>query len=161
MSQVVFDAVTRVYWVPGYDGITDINEPEHDEITAGTDITEFVTKDGLTFGSTNNRVPVGNLATAFAGEIFGTYGYQLSLKMFRDDENDTAWDMFPRKSRGYLVICPFGPPEVSERAHVFKVECGQRELQNSAENERQTFVLPFAAPEEPALDAVVHIVQSV
>jgi len=161
MSQVVFDAVTHVYFVRDTDGgIEDINEPELSEIAAGEDITEYVTKDGLSFGATNNRVPVGSLATLFAGELMGTYGYQVSLKCFKDDDDDVAWELFTHKARGYLVVCPFGAAGNGAEAYVFDVECGQRELQNSAENERQTFVVPFAVPTTPALDAVVHIVQS-
>lgn len=152
MSRVVFDGTMHVYFCPT---VVSKAAPTVANITAGEDITAFLPKDGLSFSPTDNRVDTGDMSTLFDSQIMGTYGYELSLTMFRDDTDDLAWETFTHKEEGFLVFSPFGPAGAADPVHVFPVEAGQRQLANSAANERQTFTVQFAVTSEPALDAVV------
>ena len=153
MPRVVFDGKYQVL-VSETIADADLN-PTSAEIAGATDITAYIPKDGVQYGATNNRVATGDLSTLFDSEIMGTYGYQVTLTMFRDDTSDTAWETFTHKAQRYLIVSPFGDADTGAPVHVFPVEAGQRELANSAANERQTFMVPFAVTDEPNLDASV------
>jgi hypothetical protein len=156
MPRVVFDENIKAILVTVADGgIADISGPTEVEIATGTDLTPLMPKDGLQFGTTNNRVSTGDLASKFNGELMGTWGAQMSLNFFRESTDDVAWDTFQQFLQAWLIVSPFGAPEDGSPVQVYPIETGQREPANSAENERQTFMVPLAVHTEPDLDAVV------
>jgi hypothetical protein len=134
--QLVFEENYAVHFCPV---IAAMESPTVAEINAGIDVTELLTKDGVNPGSSNNKVAAGNLATAFDAEIMGSHGANLSMKYFKDNEDDIAWDLFPRLTSGYYVVSPFGPAIAGAPVYVWKVQTGEPTLPSSAANERQTF----------------------
>ncbi len=152
MPRQVFEEQYKVHFLPA---CADISAPTQAEITAGTDLSTFVTKDGVQIGTSNQRVSVGDISTTFDGEIMGSWGANLAVSFFKDDTTDTAWTTLPRGTAGFLLIALFGSTAATEPAYVFPIECGQRELPTSAANERQSFTVPMAVTGAPDLDSVI------
>lgn len=151
MARIVFEEKYQIHWLPA---CASIAAPTQAEITAGTEITSFVPKDGVNIGTSNNRVSTADISTKFDSEIMGSYGNSLSLKCFKDDATDTAWDLLLKDAVGFLVIAPYGSTAATEVGYVFPVQCGQPELPTSAANERQTFTSPMAVTSTPDMRAV-------
>ena len=148
MSRLVFEEKYQVHWLP--DGVSAPLWPTTAEIDAGTEITDFIPKDGIKFGVSNDRVDAGSIATAFKAESMGTYGAQVAITAFHDDETDTAWDLFKlRLTEGALVVLPYIGKDVEveagQRAIVFPdLETGIPVPMDPATNERQKFTVDFA-----------------
>lgn len=151
MARVVFEEQYKIHFLPA---VASIAAPTQAEITAGTDLTAFVPKDGVQIGTSNQRVKTDDISTTFDSEIMGSWGSNLAIKFFKDDAADTAWTTLPRGTTGFIVIAPYGSTAATEVGFVFPIECGQRELPTSAANERQSFTVPMAVTDTPDLDAV-------
>lgn len=151
MAQYVFEETIRVYWSSVDLDAADLSEVTLAEISAATEITDFLTKDGFQPGVTNNRVPAGHLGTSFDGEIMGSWGSGLTLVVLRDDESDTGFDTLGvRGTRGTVIAVPNGSgtggaPADGDGAMIWQVELGTPVPNNSAANERQTATIECAA----------------
>jgi hypothetical protein len=157
MSKLVFEENYHVYI-----GTTPLADPENPtvaELEAGDDITAFIPKDGFNPGTTNYRVPAGDLATKFDAETMGSHGSQLTITSFMDDEdgNNTAFDEYGvRGWEGWVVACWRGAAVDGEPCFVWSdVESGSPQLPSTAANENQKFTAEFAVRAEPDYHAVV------
>lgn len=162
MSRLVFEQKWQIHWLSTQP--TDPAAPTVDEIDAGTEITEWIPKDGVKIGVSNDRVDGGSIATVFKAESMGTYGTQPSLTAFLDDddEQNVPWNLFnERLTEGCLVILPFVGkdeiPSAGDVAYVFPdLETGIPAIMDPASNERQKFTIDFAMTNrEPEWGAVV------
>ena len=144
MSTIVYDENMHVYLLDT--ALTDVSDVTLADVSGGVDVTAQVTKDGVSFSPTNNRVPDGDLSTRFNAEKMGTYSYQLALTFKRKTgpSEDVAWDTLTHLWTGTVVIVPFGAAATLEDCYVFNCEAGIAELAQSAENEHQKFTVPFA-----------------
>jgi hypothetical protein len=157
MSRIVFEENTTIWFVAS---ISNVNSPTAAEINAGVNLTSWCPKDGLKFGVTNNKVPIGAIDTAFDAEIQGSWGAELTFDFFRDDSADTAYTTLPRKTNGYFVIRPWGaaPTAVAaaaDKVSVWPVQTGQRIPNDSAANENQRFTCECAVTSTPNLGTTV------
>lgn len=159
MARIVFEENYQVYW--GDTPPANPAAPTVTEISAMTEVTQFIPKDGFAPGVSNNRVAAGDLSTAFDAEIMGSHGAQLSVTAFMDDETNTAFDTFGvRGATGCFVAIWDGNGNVAaSKAFVWPyVEAGSPSLPTTAANERQTFTAEFAVGgdgSEPNYHAVV------
>lgn len=155
MARLVFDGKMHAYWLDA--NPADLDAPTVAEIAAGTDITAFLPKDGVQFGTSNNRVDGGSLATVFNAESMGTWNSQMSLIIFLDDDANTAFDLLGEHGvLGCLVIVPFAASVAAEKCYVFPTaETGAPILGNSAANERQKATIELAIGDEPKFDGVI------
>ena len=158
MSRAVFDENSQIRLLAAVPAAK--SAPTVAEVTGGTDLTPFVTKDGLKYGVSNNRVAAGDISTSYTSEGMGTWMMGgTSLTCYLDDDSNTAWDALQRGTTGAVVILPFAgadaTPAAGDHAYVIPCEFGQPLPQDSAENEHQKFVAEFAVTEEPDLDATV------
>jgi hypothetical protein len=146
VPRLVFEENYHVYALPA--APANPAAPTMAEITAGDDITAFIPKDGFAPGVSNNRVPAGDLSTAFDGELMGSHGAQLTITAFMDDGDgdNLAFDTFGvRGWSGAIVACWRGAAAVGEPCFVWPyVEAGSPILPTTAANERQTFQAEFA-----------------
>jgi hypothetical protein len=158
MARLAFEENYRLRFVPT---ITNKAAPTVAQITAGTDITTLVSKDGVQYGTSENKVSTADIATAFDSETIGSWGASLQLTFFKDDVSDTAWDLFVRGLVGFIVIAPYGftgannTPAAANKVYVFPVITQQPQIAPSAANERQTFMSSFAVTSPPEYRAVV------
>lgn len=153
MSRLVFEEKYQVHWLTAQP--VDPAAPTVDEIDGGTEITDYIPKDGIKFGVSNDRVDGGSIATAYKAESMGTYGAQVSITLFNDDETDQAQTLFEnRLTEGALVILPYvgadGTPAAGDRAIVFPdLETGIPVPTDPATNERQKTMIDFATTNRP------------
>lgn len=161
MSRLVFEENYEVYW--GDTAPANPAAPTVAELTAMTNVTPFIPKDGFAPGVSNSRVNAADLSTAFDAEIMGSHGAKLSVTAFMDDAANTAFDTFGvRGATGCFVAIWDGKGKVAaSKAFVWPhVEAGSPSLPTTAANERQTFTAEFAVGgdgTEPNYHAVVAI----
>jgi hypothetical protein len=158
MARYVYEGYTRVQWVTT---IADIGEPTVAELNAGTDITNFVTKDGVNTPQNQNMVDSATIAETFDAQLVGSWGGALELTMFRDAvaADDDAWTLFVYGTNGFLVIrrgiAVATATAAAQRVEVYPAQMHQPIMQPSAANEQQRFVVSCAVTAAPDLKAVV------
>lgn len=154
MARIVYEGRTKVHFVPT---IADTSAPTTAEIAAGTDLTTFVTKDGVQPNATNNRVDTGGIDDRFNPEIMGSWGAAFSLKCMRDDTTDTAYETLVLDLQGYLVVGynSQGGIVTTDVVEVWPAEFGEPNMDNSAQDTKQTFMAEIAMSEPPDKQAVV------
>jgi hypothetical protein len=157
MARLVFDGNYLVAFLDT--APADVDAPTVAEITAGTDLTHFIPKDGFKSGVSNNRVSGGSLDESFMDESMGTWTSQLSIDYYLDKvtASNTADDTFVRGTSGAVVaIWDGGGNAAGSKCYVWPdVECGTPVPADTAENARQKKTAEFAVREEPSFNAVV------
>lgn len=155
MARRVYEGTVNVYFATT---VADISAPKISEITGATDITCFLTKDGLAPNITTNNVDSGALCDVFDGQIPGSFGADFTLTMFRDDYDDAAWELVEYGETGFIIVEPFGAagelPVAGDPVEVYEGAWHQKSPANSAANTQQTFTAPFPCVRVD-LDAVV------
>lgn len=140
-------------------GIASISAPTAAEITAATDLTPFVIS--LNASSRGNTVPTPSFDTLFETTTTGTSAATFDADFYRDDEDDDAWELLPRGTRGFFIISRFGgagadqKPIAADIVEVWPVSVTSRTMANMSNNTVQTFTVSCAVNIEPAEDAVV------
>jgi len=153
MARLVHEGNTLVYWITT---IADINAPTVAEITAGTNLTSHITKDGVNFTTSGNRVDTPGIDATFDAQVAGSWGATGALKMFRDDTDETdTWDTFSQGLNGYVLIGRFGSVAATEVVEVYPVEVVAVMPEASTANEAQKFSVEFAVTSTPDLTSTV------
>lgn len=154
MARLPYEGRVKVHYIAT---IADEAAPTEAEITAGTDLTTFITKDGVNPGTTNNRIDTAGIDSAFDSQIHGSWGAEFQLTCMRDDTADTAWTTLQRGTQGYLLVGYDSAAGVSagDTVQVWPVEFGTPLMQPSAANTVQMFVADVAIAEPPTLEATV------
>lgn len=147
MARYPFEEYTRVVWVPT---VTNIAAPTVAEIAAGTDLSCYITKDGLNPGGTSNKVDTGVLCNRVDGQVAGSVGYDMTLRMQRDNGSgeDDAWDLAVWGTNGYLIVrrgVLYGTAvAAAQKVEVYKGQMLEPVMQGSAANTNQAFELGIA-----------------
>ena len=134
-------------------------EPTAAEIADATELTDFVIS--LTANATGNVVPTPRLKRLFETSIPGTSTAAFTVEMYRDKDDDVAWELLPRDTAGYFIIARFGGtgtemlPVATDVVEVWPVRVTSRSGSAMTSNQAQTFTLTCSVPEEPNEDAVV------
>ena len=136
----MFDAFTKVYLVPT---IADIAAPTVAELAAGTDISCWLTPDGLDTGVSESAIDVATLCSTVDGETPGTSKYAPSLKLFRGT-TDTAWIAVVHNTAVHLVVRRGVATDTAwaaaQKVEVYKGKYGNPQPASSARNTPQTFM---------------------
>lgn len=157
MSKFINDGFTKVAWVTT---IASAAAPTVAELTAGVDITGYLTKEGLVTPANQNMVNQGTLATTFDAQGIGTWGgAPIELTGYRDNVDDDAYEAFAYGDDGYLVIrrgIAVGTAwTAAQKAEVWPASAHQPLNQPPATNENAKFKVVLAATSEPKLAATV------
>ena len=156
MARLAYDGRTNVYWLTVLD---DVTAPTEGEIAAGTDITSFITKDGVQPNLTTNNVDSATIAEIFDAQVVGTFGADFQLTMKRDDTNDTAWDLCVYGTAGYIVVDEFNEsgtaPSAGDPVDVWPAQMHQPTPANSSSNTEKTFTESFAITAAPQFSVLV------
>lgn len=163
MSNIIPNEETWIGFVPaGFGGaefgVADFDAPTSAEIGAAVDVTDFVVMINPT--STGNTVPTPRLKRLWEPSIAGTAAGAFSAQFYRDDEDDLAWDTFPRKTKGTMIISRFGgtgankSPATGDKCECWPIEIAARAGDQLSSNTAQTFTVTAGVPEEPGEDAV-------
>jgi hypothetical protein len=138
---------------------TDLSAPTAAQITAATELTDFIIS--LTAAAQGNAIPTPRLKRLFETSIPGTSSASFSAELYRDNEDDTAWDMLPRDTSGVFYISRFGgtgagkKPIALDPVEAWEIRVVSRAAGALTSNTAQTFTLTCSVPVEPAEDAVV------
>lgn len=156
MSAYVHEGMTKVTFAPT---VTNVAAPTVAQLTAGTDITTFLTKDGLNIALSQNTVDNTSLAETFDAQLVGSWGGSLTLTFKRDASADTAWDLFEHGDVGYIVVrrgvAHAGAFAASDKVEVYPVQSGEPVPNATAANAQATATVTFAVTAQPDLHAVV------
>jgi hypothetical protein len=156
MSRKNSTGVIEVRYVPT---IASKSAPTVAEITAGTDVTDFMTRDGLTTPQGGSTADASDAGSRYNSTVAGSYGGEpITMKFHRDSvsADDDAWTTFPRGTAGYLVVNRFGVAiAAAAKVEVWPIEVISREMMAIADNETQKFTVVCAVPSEPNDNAVV------
>jgi hypothetical protein len=139
--------------------ITNIAAPTASQVAAATDLTGFVIS--LNASSRGNTVPTPSFDSLFETSTAGTSAATFDADFYRDDENDDAWELLPRGTRGFFIISRFGGagtdnlPVATDEVEVWPVMVTSRTMANMSNNTVQTFTVSCAVTVEPDEDAVV------
>ncbi len=145
MPRSVYEGRTNVRWATT---VANKNSPTVAEITAAVDLTNFVTKSGVSTNISTNNVDSATIAETFDSQTVGSTGADLELEMFRDDVTDTAWNLAVYGTNGFLIIDRVRVsgvlPSVGDKVEVWPSQMNRRAMANSSANEQQKFTLKFA-----------------
>ena len=154
MARIIADGEVKINWVTT---IANTSAPTTTEIGAGTELTPWLSS--LSTPLEGDAVDSSDLSSAFNKSVAGTYGGGATATLYRDDTTDTAYDLFPRNTTGYLVIRRFGGSDVAwasaDDAEVWNLRVITRSPSDMDRNNVQMFTVDFATLDEPVLDAVV------
>lgn len=159
MARRIYDGEIKVQWVPGLEGISDRTGPTTAEISAGTDITEFL--QSLDTPLDGEAVPSMDLSSAYRKTVAGPFGGEITSVMYREDasEDDIAFPLFPRNTTGYFVIRRFGGSDVAfadgQDVEVWPVRVITRSPVAAESAVVQAFTANFAGLDDPEMEAVV------
>lgn len=156
MTAFIHEGLTKVSWVPT---ITDVSAPTAAQLNAGTDITELLTKDGLNISLSQNYVDNTSLAETFDSQLVGSWGGTASLTFKRDNDTDTAWDLFSWGETGFLVVrrgeAYDGAFAAADKVEVYPAQTGEPIPNATAANAQATATVGMAFTSQPDLHAVV------
>lgn len=147
-----YEGIVKVRFVPT---ISNVAAPTVAEVNAGTDITSFMTKDGLNPGATNNRIQANDLGSTYDAEAMGSQGTQLQLKFYRDFTTDTPFSLLGTFGTvGYIVEAPGGftsgnTPTIGDKVNVWPIQTGNPLFAASAANTAQTWTCDIAVTSTP------------
>jgi len=155
MARTIADGEVLINFAPT---IADPAAPSLTELTAGTDVTPFMS----TFDTPldGDAVDSADLSSAFNKTVAGVYGGNIQSEMYRDDDGtDAAWALFDRDTDGYFVIRRFGGTTTAwtnlDDAEVYHVRIITKSPTGLDRNSVQMFTIDAAVLDEPVLDAVV------
>lgn len=158
MSRYAMDGKIRVTFAPA---VANKAAPTTVELAAGTELSTWITKDGLKLPTNQNMVPDTSLAEVFDSEVVGSYGGPVNITGKRDDvpANDTAWNLFTYGLTGFIVVRR-GPLvtvgwAAAQKAMVFPIMSHHPVPVDSATNEQDRFTVLLAVTSEPSLKATV------
>jgi hypothetical protein len=111
--------------------------------------------------TTGNTVPTPTLDTLFETSIAGTVQGSFTADFYRDDEDDLAWETFPRKTKGYVIISRFGgggtaaEPIIGDDVEVWPILIVSRTMSAGGSNTVLTFTITASIPVEPVEGATI------
>lgn len=153
-----FEGIVKVRYVVT---ISNVNAPTAAEVTAGTDLTTFMTKDGLNPGATNNRIQANDLGSTYDADVMGSQSTQLQLKFFRDFTTDTPRTLLGTFGTvGFIVVAPGGftsgnTPTAGDKVNVYPIATGNPLEAASAANTAQTWTCDVAVTSKPAYNVAL------
>jgi len=158
MARLIPNENTWVGFLPEA-SLADHTAPTALEVAAAEDLTGFLIS--LNASSRGNAVPTPAFDSLFETSTAGTSSATFDADFYRDDENDAAWELLPRGTRGYFLVSRFGGtgtdnlPIATDEIEVWPVMVTSRTMANMSNNTVLTFTVSCAVNIEPAEDAVV------
>jgi hypothetical protein len=159
MARKQFTAEGRVWFVPS---LASTSAPSAASITAGTDLTPYLRRDGLATPNSGSTIDIADAASQFNKTAPGNRGGDaLTLNLYRDSvtADDDAWAALPELTAGYIVVRRFGGSTVAaaatQKCEVYKGTVISREMQQIGDNDPQRFNVMFSVEEAPEMNATM------
>lgn len=146
--------------------------PTITEITAGTKLSDYVTRDGLKTPSSGNTIDASDIGSRFNKTAAGTYGGDAAELMCHRESKaaaDIAWTTLAQDTSGFLVVARAGLGQnmttglgtkdgtatAGDRVEVYPVTVISRAEADTADNATDKFTASLAITGEPEQDAAV------
>lgn len=156
MARYANDGMIRVDFTPT---LADASAPTVTELDAGTPLSRYITKDGLTVPSNQNMVDDSSLAETFDAQVPGSFGGPVTLNCKRDNDTDVAWDLIEYGLSGFIVVRRGQPAgdawAAGDKVEVYPVIFHEPVPAQTATNEQARFTAQAAVTSQPELKAVV------
>jgi len=101
MSVVIMDGRVRCVWMTA---CANIALPTVAELNAGTDLTDYITPDGLDIGMATGKVNVGNVGSTFTLERVGRRSPSIALTLHHNSPTDTPWTLLVYRALGFFAV---------------------------------------------------------
>jgi len=139
--------------------ISNIAAPTVAELNAGTLITNFVTKDGLTVPANQNYVDNSSLAETYDAQVVGSFGGAITMTGIRDNVTDTFWDLVVYGTNTHLAVrrgvATATAWTIAQKVEVYPIQWHEPLPTQTASNEQGRFTAAAAVRSQPNLKATV------
>jgi hypothetical protein len=139
--------------------IASIAAPTTAELNAGTHVTNFVTKDGLTVPAEQNYVDNFSLAETYNAQVVGSFGGPITMIGIRDNATDTFWDLVVYGTNTHLVVrrgvVTATAYSSTQKVEVYPIQWHEPLPMQTAQDEQGKFTAAAAVRSQPNLKAVV------
>jgi len=156
MAVVIIDGRVRVTWCTS---ISNIAAPTTTELNAGTALQTYITPDGLNIAASTNGVDISNLASTFTTMRAGRRSFDISVVFLHDGSSDVAWNLFPYRTNGYLVVrrgIDVATAYAStQKVETYPLECGEASEMPPKPDGVWAFTSPFFLTTDPNTRAVI------
>lgn len=158
MADIIVDGKVKVALV---DSIASIAAPTEAEMTAGTDITDQLTSDGLSgFQPDTAEVDTTSMLSTFDTKSPGRSAFSGTMLRFKKQDTDTIYTTYVKDTATHVVIRRDGTAAstafaASDAVEVYPVVCGEVQNMDPEPNSVQRFELPVMVSTQPNLRAVV------
>lgn len=166
MSVVILDGRVRCYWLTA---CSNIAAPTVAELNAGTDLTGFITPDGLDIGMDVGKVNAGNVGSSFTLQRVGRRNPTITLTCHHDASagtTDPAWNLLVYRTVGFFAVrtgidkttawaTGQGGGGTTGALQVYPVEAGEYMPVKPAPDTAWDFTVPLTIYLEPSLRSVV------
>jgi hypothetical protein len=156
MARYANDGMIRIQVVAS---ISNIAAPTTAELNAGTNVTNFVTKDGLTVPANQNMVDNASLAETFDSQVVGSFGGALTLTGIRDAATDTFWDLVVYGTNTHLVVrrgvATATAYAAAQKVEVYPIQWHEPVPVQTSANEQGRFTATAAVRSQPNYKATV------
>jgi hypothetical protein len=156
MSDLYLDGNIKVTFCTA---IANINAPTTTELNAGASLETLITPTGLQIKPTTASVDTSSLASTFTTQGVGRRSFAITVEMKRQTPTDTAFNLFPYKTSGYLVVrrnlASTAAWASTQPVEVYPVTVGEAELAPPVANEIQKFISSMMVTSDPATRAAV------
>lgn len=156
MADLLGDGMIKVTWAPS---VSNVSGPTVAELTAGTALEMIITPDGLNLNPDSAKGDSSSLGSTFNTEFVGRRSYSPELTFKRLTPTDTAWNLLPYRTSGYLVIRRNLTKDTAwtagQTVEVYPVQAGEPMPITPAPNEVQKFSSPMAMTADADTRAVV------
>ena len=155
MSDRIVDGYTTVWWVTTLSSTT---TPTATQITAGVNLTSYITKDGLDVSPDQDTVDTTSLNSLTETEDLGMAKVDMSLTMKRQS-TDTAWTTFASNPSGYLVIrrgvANGTAATAAQKCEVYTARASNRIPLKPAKNEVEKFQVKLVNQADHVIEATM------
>ena len=150
------DGMIRVQWVVTLGSIT---SPTATQLNAGTNLSPFITKDGLTVPADQNNVDVAVLSDTFDSQVVGSFGGAIEMTGVRNFGADTFWDLCVYATVGFLAIrrgsAAAAVFAAAQKVEVYPVQMHQPVPSQTGGNTVGQFTITMPVTSQPELKATV------
>lgn len=144
MAVVIIDGRVRVQWCAA---IASMAAPTTTELNAGTALETFITPTGLKISPKTGKVDVSNLGSKATASRAGRVDYDIQVTFHHDGTTDTAWNLFPYRTNGFLVVRRGIDRATAftstQKAEVYALESGEPAETDPAPSGTWDFVVDF------------------
>lgn len=158
MADIIVDGKVKVALV---DTISSIAAPTVAEMTAGTDITDQLTADGLVgFQPETAEVDTTSMLSTFDTKQPGRSSYSGSMLRFKKQDTDTVYNTYVKGTATHVVVRRDGSAATvafaaDDAVEVYPVVCGEVSNMDPEPNSVQRWELPVLVSSQPNLRATV------